>query len=167
MSNASIPGLASIRKQYPDLGRALQYLEDVQNNVALQTNASPVGLTEPPLPHTALSVKGGGGMVDVAITDTTPQYRAKNHFVEYADNPSFTNAHKVDLGAGQNWRGMIGNGTFHFRSYSAYPTSGPSGMIYHAPVNTEGGSQPAMQPGHGIGTGFGLQPYTGSTPPKR
>jgi hypothetical protein len=170
MADASVPELSSILQEFPSIGRALQYLQQAHNNVAQQVNASPIGITPAPLPHSAISVKGGAGILDIAITDTTPQFRGKSNFIEISDNASYSNPHVVEIGAGRNWRQNVGPGEFHVRSYAAHPTSGPSDPIYHPAVSTVGGTEPAMQPGQGSGTGgggYGSQPYTGVVVPKR
>jgi hypothetical protein len=169
MAKLSIPGLASIIQQYPDIGKALETLQNATNNVANQTNASPVGVTDPPTPHSAISVKGGAGIMDVAITDNSPQTRGKLHFFDYSTD-GFKTFHTKSIGPAKNWRGTLGNGTFQVRSYAQHDTSAPSDFIYHPPVSTSGGSEPAMQPGQGSGTGqhgFGRDAFNSVTQPKR
>jgi hypothetical protein len=173
MANAATPNLSSILQKYPDIGRALQYHQDALNNIGQQSNASPVGAPPAPAPHVGLTVKGGGGIFDAAIDDNSPKYRGHSNFLEYSDNPSFSNAHVIHLGPSRNWRGSLGPGTFHFRSYSSYPTSPASAPIYHPAVSGEGSAAPQMQAGKGSGTsqtpgyGFGNVPYNATKPPIR
>lgn len=173
MPNASIPRLSAIKQKDDDTGRALQYLEGVVNNLGQQTNAAPVGATPPPQAHASLSVKGGAGIFDVAIADNSPKFIGHQNFVEYSPDASFSNAHTISLGPSRNWRGSLGSGSYHFRSYSAYPTSQPSPHVYHAPVSGGGAVEPVMQQGQGSGTsqtpgaGFGNVPFNAPTAPKR
>lgn len=173
MANASIPRLSAILQQSPDIGRALQYVQDVANNLGQQTNSSPVGAPPSPPPHTSLTVKGGAGIFDAAITDNSPKYRGHSNFLEYSDDSNFGNAHVIHLGPSRNWRGSLGTGTFYFRSYGAYPTSQPSPPIYHGAVSGGGSAEPQMQAGQGSGTshtaghGFGGVPYNADKPPIR
>ena len=138
------------------------------NNLGQQTSAAPVGTNPPPTPHSKLSVKGGGGIVDVAITDNDDSYRGKEHFFDYSQD-GFKTWHTKSLGPAKNWRGQLGDGPFEVRSYAQHPTTGLSPMIYHPKVDTAG-AQPAMQPGQGSGTGqsgYGDVPYTGAKVPIR
>lgn len=173
MADASVPRLSSILQQYPDIGRALQYMQDVSNNLGQQTNAAPVGSNPPPTAHTSLTVMGGAGIFDAKIVDNSPKYQGHSNFLEYSDNASFENAHVIHLGPSRNWRGNLGTGTYHFRSYASYPTTEPSAAVYHAPVSGGGSVEPALQAGQGSGTsqvsgaGFGKVPYNATKPPIR
>lgn len=173
MPDASIPRLAAIQQKDQDTGRALQYIQNAINNLGVQTNAAPVGATPVPQAHAGLSVKGGAGIFDVAIADNSPKYQGHSNFVEYSPDASFSNAHVISLGPSRNWRGSLGSGTYHFRSYSAYPTSQPSQPVYHPSVSGGGAVEPAMQQGQGSGTsqipgaGFGNVRFNAPTQPKR
>ena len=156
------------------LYEALIDLQAAHNNIAQQTNAAPVGENPEPTGHSAISVKGGAGMYDVQLTDNSPKYRDHHNFVEYSTDEGFSNAHVVSLGPSRNWRGSLGAGPYHFRSYSQYPTTGPSEMTYHpTPVSAHGSAEPPMQHGQGSGTsstagsGFGSEPFTGDVRPTR
>ncbi len=139
------------------------------NYVAQQLNASPVGVTPPPQPHASLSVKGGAGILDVAVSDDSPQYRGKEHFFDYSmDN--WQTVHTKSMGPAKNWRGSLGSGTFQVRSYSQYATSGPSPYVFSDPVDATGATEPDMQAGQGSGTGdqgYGGAAYNAPSPPKR
>jgi hypothetical protein len=169
MANLSLRNMARIRQQYPDIAEALADLMASHNSVAQQVNASPVGATPSPAPHAAISVRGGAGILDVALSDNSPQYAGKEHFFDYSQD-GFKTFHTKSLGPAKNWRGSLGTGSFQVRSYTQYPTSQPSSMLYHPPVSTTGDSQPEMQSGQGSGTGtagYGQTPYNADTPPKR
>lgn len=173
MADASIPRLSAIEQKDQDTGRALRYIQGVVNNLGVQTNAAPVGATPVPQAHASLSVKGGAGIFDVAIADNSPKYAGHQNFVEYSPDASFSNAHVISLGPSRNWRGSLGSGSYHFRSYSAYPTSLPSQPVYHPAVSGAGTSEPAMQQGQGSGTsqtpgaGFGSVRFNAPVQPKR
>ena len=169
MSNLSIRNLSRIRQMYPEIGEALDDVQKGINNGFSQVNASPVGTTPAPAPHAANSVVGGAGILDVAVTDNSPQYAGNSHFFDYSTD-GFKTFHTKPMGPSKNWRGSLGKGMFQVRSYTQYPTSGPSPMLYHPPVSTAGTTEPAMQAGQGSGTGtagFGQQPYNATVPPKR
>ena len=169
MPDLSTRNKAWIRQNFPQIAEALDDHERAINNTAAQVNASPVGLTPAPRPHAANSVAGGAGILDVSVTDNSQQYQGNQHFFDYSTD-GFKTFHTQPMGPSKNWRGSKGTGTFQVRSYTQYPTSGPSQMLYHAPVSTAGTTEPAMQAGQGSGTGtagFGQQPYNATTPPKR
>jgi hypothetical protein len=170
MADASIPHLASIKLTNPDLGRALEYLQTAMNNVARQTNASPVGTTPAPQPHAANSVVGGAGILDVSVTDNSPQYQGLHHFFDYS-NDGWKTTHTQSMGPSKNWRGNLGSDTFVVRTYSQYLTSAtPSRPLYHAAVDTSVALEPAMQAGQGSGTslsGFGNVAFNTTKPPVR
>jgi hypothetical protein len=167
MANASIPGLAAIRQVSPEIGRALEYLQTVQNNVAQQVNAAPVGIIPSPTPHAALDVQGGNGYFRVDITDSSAGYRGKEHFVEVSEDLSFQNPHLIHLGASTSWYGPLGEKNLHFRTYSQYPTSAPSAPTYHNNVSGVGGTTPSISSNQVGGQGYGLLPYMTVTPPTR
>jgi hypothetical protein len=173
LSDASIPRLDAIQKKDSDIGRALQYVQNAVNNIGQQTNAAPVGVTPAPQAHASLTVKGGAGIYDIAIADNSPKFIGHSNFVEYSQDASFSNAHVISLGPSRNHRASLGAGPYHFRSYSAYPTSQPSQPVYHAAVSGAGTVEPPMQQGQGSGTsqtpgaGFGNVPFNAPTQPKR
>jgi hypothetical protein len=170
MSNANVPQLAAIKLRDPDLGRALEYLQNVANNMGQQGNAAPVGTLPAPSPHAANSVVGGAGILDVQVTDNSPQYQGLQHFFDYS-NDGWKTVHTQPMGPAKNWRGSKGSGTFAVRTYSQYPSSStPSSPLYHAAVDTTGATEPPMQAGQGSGTGlagFGSVAYTTPKPPVR
>lgn len=143
-----------------------------QNNVAQQTNSAPIGQNTPPPSHSALSVKGGAGIFDIAVTDNNPKYRGAENFFEYSmDGQEW---HTRSMGPSRNWRGSLGQGPFQFRSYSAHPTTGASDHTYcDGMVSGAGSAEPAMQASQGSGTsnvpgnGFGAVPFTGDRRPVR
>ena len=152
----------------PDQQRLLRRLIDSHNNVAQQTNADPQALQTPaPLPHSALKVTAGGGYFKAEITPSQGNYRAAEHMIEVSEDSNFTKPHLEHLGASTTLYKQYGEKTLHFRSFCQHSTSPPSEPVYCKNVNGAGGTAPTVsstQPGL---TGYGQQPYNGSTPPKR
>lgn len=173
MADSKYRNRSAIASKYPEVAEALDDLNSASNNIAQQTNAAPIGSSPAPAPHAGLTVTGGSGIFDAAIDDNSPKYRGHSNFLEYSNDSSFSSAHVIHLGPSRNWRGSLGTGTYHFRSYSSYPTSAPSTPIYHPPVSGAGSVEPKVQAGRGSGTsksagyGFGHIPYNSTTPPKR
>lgn len=167
MANLTPRNLNQIRAKDQMLGDCLTDIVKAHNNVAQQTNASPVGVTPEPTGHSALTVKGGAGYFAIQITDNSPSFRGKEHFVAVSETTDFANAHKIHLGASKTWYGQLGAKTLHFASYPSLPTSGPAQPIYQYNVDGTGTTAPDL-PGDSEGLdGWGTQPYTTDTVPIR
>lgn len=171
MANASIPLLASIIQKYPDIGRAFQYCQDRDNNIAQQANAEPVGQTAAPPAPAQLSVTGGAGIIHAIISDPNPTYRGNSYTLEVipAGGNWDTDALPIHLGPSRAYRGSLGPGSYSVRACSGYNTSNPSPWIY-ADVNATGASAPGFPKSTGSGTGgggWGNVPWDGNSPPKR
>jgi hypothetical protein len=166
MANLQPRNLKQIASTDSLLGPCLTDIVDAHNNIAQQTNASPVGITPSPDKHADLKVSGGNGFFSVQITDNSPSFRGKENFLEVSEDRAFTTPHVIHLGASQSWYGNLGAKTLHFRSYSQYPTSPPGSPIYEYGVNGASGSAPAIQ-GNGSAAGWGTQPYTTDKVPTR
>lgn len=172
MAKASIPNLASILAKYPEIGKALQYIEEVHNNVAQQVNAEPVGQTPAPPSLAKLSVTGGAGIAHAVVHDPSPTYRGNSYHLEVipAGGNWETDAHPISTGPARAYRGSLGTGTYHFRACSGYNTSNPSPWVYQNNVSLDGTTPPAFPKSTGSGTGggaWGSVPFDGNTPPKR
>lgn len=172
MADASIPRLASIVQRDSDVGRALQYVQDVVNNLGAQTNSAPVGTTPAPQQLATLNVVGGAGIVHATINDPSPAYRGNSYHMEVipAGGNWETDAHPIHLGPARAYRGSLGPGTYHFRATSGYNTSNPSPWVYAMNVNATGSTPPPFPKSTGSGTGgggWGSVPFDGNTPPKR
>lgn len=172
MANASVPRLASIIHKYPDIGRALQYLEETTNNLGQQTNSSPVGETPAPPAPAQLSVTGGAGIIHAVIHDTNPTYRGNSYHLEVipAGGNWDTDAHPIYAGPARAYRGALGSGTYHVRACTGYNTSNPSPWVYCNNVSADGTSPPPFPKSTGSGTGggaWGNVPFNGVNPPKR
>lgn len=171
MANASIPLLASILQKYPDIGRAFQYCQDRDNNIAQQVNAAPVGETGAPPAPAQMIVVGGAGIIHAVISDPSPTYRGNSYTIEVIPTGGdwATDALPIHLGPSRSYRGSIGSGTYSIRACSGYNTSNPSQWIY-ADVDATAGSPPAFPKTTGSGTGgggWGNLPWDGSNPPIR
>lgn len=172
MPALTIPNLAAILQQYPDIGKALQDVQDATNNLGTQTNAAPVGSTPPPPPLTKLEVLGGAGMIHATIHDPSPTYKGNTYHIEVMPSGGNweTDAHPIHTGPARSFRGMMGEGTYHVRACSGYDTSNPSPWVYALNVNANGSTPPPFPKSTGSGTGggaWGIRPYDGSLPPKR
>jgi hypothetical protein len=92
-------------------------------------------------------VSGQNGHFNVALSDQNNVYAGVNYFAAHADNPNFTNAHIIDLGASRNHNVFLGNVGRYWMGYSSYANSAPSSPRYH------GGTQPAIVQGGGTNAG--------------
>lgn len=166
--------LAAIRSGNYTPAQLHECLSDIigsVNNIGPQANAAPVGSYPQPQPHSKLSVLGGNGIFDIAMTDESPQYRGNENFVDYSETADFSDFHTIHVGASNNHRVNLGKKALHFRSYPSYPTTGPATPIYH-PTVVDGSApdEPPMQANQGSGTGtqgWGAQPYNTDNPPIR
>lgn len=171
----------AIKSKYPEVFEALEDILDLQTQTMTQANISPSGQTSAPPPISSLSVVASGGVFDMSIVDFNPVTRGINYFIEYSTTPSFVAPTVIDLGASRNHRANLGNQTFFFRAYSAYPTSPRSNPVYFGtqsnPTGVVGGGTftgPAPQASQGSGTsngassgdgGFGNQQSRGKNNP--
>src|SRR6185503_12826727 len=121
----NLNAIASGKYTPQQLYECLKDIVASHNNIAQQVNAEPVGVTPAPLPHSSLSVVGGGGILDVAITKDTPAYRGEENFFDYSNDNGVT-WHTKSIGPAKNWRGSLGSGTFLVRSYASHSASGSS-----------------------------------------
>lgn len=167
MANLSIRNLARIREKFPEIGEALSDVQAAHNNIAEQTNASPVGQTPAPLGPAKLTVTGGAGFFRAHIDDNSPAYRGKEYFLEASEDEAFSNPHKMHLGATTDHYVQLGPKVLHFRAYSAQSTSAASAAVYAKNVDGTGGTAPAVQGNTPGGDGYGANPYNTVLPPKR
>lgn len=168
MANLKPRNLQNIRSKDEQLGDCLKDITDSINYHAQQTNASPTGSPIPaPTQHAALNVSGGAGYFSAQIVDNSPSFRGKENFIAVSSTKDFSNAHKIHLGASKTWYGYLGTKTLHFASYSAYPTSGPGAAVYALGVDGTASAAPDVPGDSEALHGFGLQPFTTPTVPKR
>lgn len=161
------------------LAIALENIVDGVNNLGKNLAADPTKTLPPPNPIQQLTVKTNGmGLVHAVITDNGHIKKGVHYFVEYDNNPNFTQPHVVHLGVSRSMSpltlpGSDDNGnpqSFYFRAYSQYPGSHPGpivkfGGIVPTPVSPGGmqqltllqstGSGTAQSNGEQGGSGFG------------
>lgn len=170
MSDLSPNGLSELKGRDPLAYRVIKQLLDSHNALAQQLNGNPTGAeVPPPQPHAANSVVGGGGILDIKVTDNTEQFRGVEHFADVIPaGGSWEQAQTIHMGATQNYRKYIGSGQYQVRTYTQYPNSPPSGFLYHPGViDTSGDAEPTMQAGNGQ-VGYGTTPVlNGFGIPKR
>lgn len=171
MADLSTKNLSAIRAMGP-LGvlvaEALEQHAASINTVGQQVNVAPVGQIAPPPSHAAVSATGGGGKLDIKISDPSPAYRGAERFADISPDSGFSTFHTIHLGATHNWRGDSPvTGMAHVRTYSQYPTSAPSAYVYHpTPVNTAAPTVAATQSGNAV-SGYGAKFNNSVLPPKR
>jgi hypothetical protein len=170
MSDLSPNGLSELKGRDPLTYRIIKQILDSHNALAQQLNGNPTGSEVPaPQAHAANSVKGGAGILDIQVTDKTPQFRGVEHFADIVPvGGSWEKAQTIHMGATTNHRAFIGKGQYQVRTYAQYPNSPPSAFTYHPNVvDTTGDGEPPMQSGNGQ-SGYGRTPYLNSVGvPKR
>ncbi len=159
----------------PDFGTKLsEMIVEMQQgigNIAQQTNSNPTGDPLPPPPVNGLNVTANNGHFQVAINHEGAEfYRGIKYYVDHSDNPQFTNAHTVELGAARNANLFLGNSSRYFRAYAAYTPSQPGPVAYHGgaqPTPVLGGGAipgPRFQLSEGSGTGTRGVSHSGPGP---
>lgn len=155
-----IPGIG------PHLSEALRILEEGVNNLGNHIAVDPAGtIPSPPAPQSLTVKTNGTGLVHAMISDENSIQKNLSYFLEYSENPAFTQPHVVHLGASRTMSPILlpskddsGNPqTFFFRAYSQYHGSHPSGPIYFGgntptAVNPGGTQQMTLIPSTGSGT---------------
>lgn len=180
LKNVKIPGYSDFGTR---LHETLKAIVSGTNNTEQQANLNPVGHPiAPPQVNQLHAVSNGQGLFSLQITDNNKIYRGIRYYVEHDTDPQFGNPHPIALGDSRTHHIFLGNGTFHFRAYSAYPGSGPSSPVYMGtssnptPVvggGTIGAPTPIASQGSGTGApGTGLNgpgkiPFRGDAPPQR
>lgn len=161
-----LPQLKHVESADPKLYSALKAVVEAVNNLGRGTGVDPAGAISPPSAPAAISVHGGDGIFDIAITDNSPLVRGISYFVESDTTPAFAQPHVYALGPSRNARLALGNLTLYWRAYSQYPGSDPSAMTAfgNPPLAVVGGgvAGPAQQPSSGSGTAPGTGQQGGS-----
>lgn len=180
LKNVKIPG-------YEDFGtrlhETLTAIVNGTNNTEQQANLNPVGQpTAPPQINNLKVLSNGQGLFSVQITDNNKIYRGVRYYFEHDTDPQFGNPHPVALSDSRTHHIFLGNGTFHFRAYSAYISGTPSSPVYFGtstnPTPVVGGGSigaPAAIASQGSGTGAagtglsgpGKIAFRGDVPPQR
>lgn len=172
MPDLFLRNLTTIKRRDPELGEALEQIQTSHNYVAQQVNASPVGVTPPPLAPASITATGGAGIVHVTVGDPNQMYRGNEYHMEVMphDGNWATDAHPISTGPARAYRGNLGVGKYVVRACTGYGTSAASPWIYSGVVDATGTSAPVFHKSTGSGTGgggYGSLPFTGNTPPKR
>jgi len=165
-----IRGLSS--PDMPDIGSRIyevfQGILQQNQNVQMQTNSNGDGTPAPPPQVNGVQVSGANGYLHVAVNDTNDIYSGVQYYADHADNPNFTDAQTVPMGAARNVNIPVGNQDRYVRVYSSYGSSPASSPVVHggtAPVSVNGGgtnSGPAFLPSQGSGTGLPGQSAVGN-----
>jgi len=174
-----IPNLPWIRKltipDIPDLGLRLhamfQAVARQSQAVSDQGNFNPQGQPETPPPVQGINVSAQNGFHTVTLTDQNAGIRRGiNYWLERDTSPDFSNPHVIDLGQSRHHTESLGNGTFYWRGYSSYGSSGAGEPVYHGgstPIGVNAGGPigpPAILPSQGSGTGAPGQGLVGPGP---
>jgi hypothetical protein len=169
MARPQVKQLSYIKTADHKLGEAIDDLIRAHDNTSQNLQNDPNGADVTPAnvasvkAQTGTAVIGGvtiGGGVHVAITDNSKIGRAVHYFVEYSNDPNFTNPWVEHLGPSRNKMISLPNGTYYFRAYSQYPAGGPPSapILFSSPIVVTGSPFPALLPSQASGTG---QPSTG------
>ena len=158
-----------------DLGvRLYEALSDIQHQqqaVTQQTNSNPVGNPDPPPAIDGLTVTGQNGHFHLQVQHNADFYRGVQYHAEYADNPGFQNPRPISMGDSREHTIFLGNGTYYWRAFAAYPSSPAGPAAYHggahSPQPVSGGGSigsPAFLPPQGSGTGAPGEGLSGPGP---
>ncbi len=153
------------------LYEAISDLDHQHQTVAQQTNSNPTGQPLPPPAIDSLTVTGQNGHFHAQIHHSADFYRGVEYHIEYADNQAFQNPRPVALGPSREWHDFLGNGTYFFRAFAAYPSSPAGPAAYHGgatrPQPVSGGGLiggPAFLAPQGSGTGAPGEGLSGPGP---
>lgn len=161
--------------ELPDLGsRLYEALSDIDSHlssVAQQTNSNRTGQPLPPPSIDSLTVTGQNGHFHVQIQHHAKFYRGIQYYAEFSDNAGFQSPRAIAMGDSREITQFLGNGTYYWRAYAAYPGSAPSSPAYHggagSPQPVSGGGSiggPAFLAPQGSGTGTPGQGLSGPGP---
>ncbi len=167
----SLPPGITMQELGARLYEALSDVDAQHQTVAQQVNANPTGHPLPPPAIDSLSVTGQNGHFHLQIQHGAEFYRGVTYHAEYADNPAFQSPRSIDLGASREHTTFLGNGTYYWRAFAAYPASKGGPPAYHGgahspqPVNGGGAiGGPAFLPPQGSGTGAPGEGLSGPGP---
>src|SRR6185369_6456682 len=167
MPNLALKNLAHLNTLDPSgiLYRMFKQLEDAHNNAAQQTNASPVGVTDPPpqissVKHEVLTA----GTHKLTAEDNNPVNRGIHYIFEISTTKDFVPGTITVLPPSASRTAIVttGAGAIFSRAYSQYQTSAPSSPVYApSPVDAGGGARIATLGGTGSGTEPSNDPQAG------
>jgi hypothetical protein len=152
------------------MGVMLDKIVSAVNQVAQVSGVDSTGFTATPNPPQALNIKAADGLVHATIQDGSNRSRAREYFLEYANEPGFSAPHVQHLGVGRhafiNLPAKNDSGVaqpWYFRTYSM-----DKGSKSASPKINYGGSTPtAVSVGGTIqltplaSTGAGTAPTNG------
>jgi hypothetical protein len=166
----NVPQIANIQDK--NLADALQKIVNAHNQLLQGIRVDSSGLSPAPKQVAAVSVLGGTGEVDIAITDNSVVGSGVvlpiTYWVEYSTDPNFADPPPYQypvLGA-RNFRLKVPPLHLYFRVYSQYFGSHPStpavfGGATPTSVNCTTGASPAQQTPQGSGSSPAGRPGTG------
>lgn len=153
-----LPKLGKLKTISTDLHDTVKQIQSYVNAFSVQMGLDANRSFPAPGPpqQVIASVAAATGLMQVSIVDKQPKGRLINYFVDYANNPAFTNAITVPMQATRTCRMYLGVGTYYVRAYSQYFGSNPSQKI------NVGGAVPTplvvageVPPGGGVPQGSG------------
>lgn len=158
-----VPEFETVRQRDPELYQGLMRLLQTLDRGFELAGIDPANPLEKPEAPNLLEVSAADGIFDFKITDNSPtKRRGISYFLEYDTRADFETATTLEVGAGRNYRVMLGNQTLYFRCYSQYLASQRSAFTYYgtkdAPTAVVGGGTlngPTVQAGTGSGTSSG------------
>ncbi|MDE2099617.1 MAG: hypothetical protein KGL39_20360 [Patescibacteria group bacterium] len=160
-----------IRSQDPRLYEALSDLDQQGGVLEQQVNGNRTGQPLPPPAIDGVTVTGQNGHFHVQIQHSAQIYRGIQYYAEFADNPGFTSPHTIHMGDSREHTQFLGNGTYYWRAYAAYSSSGPGAPAYHGgaanPQPVSGGGSiggPKLLAPQGSGTGSAGEGLSGPGP---
>jgi len=156
----SVRHLNYLREKDAKLYELVTDLQSGIERLSTQLAANPNGDMPTPPPVSSVTVSASNGIFSAAIFDNNPVLRGITYFLEISTVPEFMpRPYVISLGPSRNWVGFLGSGTWYFRAYSQYPSSGPSAVVYFgtstAPTAVTGGGSvptPPLATGAGSGT---------------
>lgn len=169
----TVPEIAVVRTQNPRLADALDKIVNEINLTQKATGVAPAGrLPNPTL--ASIAVAANDGIFDAQLSDPAVEQPGTSYFLEYSTSPEFPSAstHVSGPHSGRNISGLnLGNQTYYFRAYSAFPGGTATSPIVvfggTTPTGVAGGgtqTPPPLSAGQGSGTsqapgfGFGTPP---------
>lgn len=165
LSTKELPGFG--QKLYEAFSDLLQ----AHRTLAQQVNGNSSGNPAPPPAIASVKVTGQNGHHNIAIADPNQVFRGVRYYAEYDTSPQFSNPRVVPMGDSRNANVFLGNGTYYWRAYSAYMSSGASQPAYHggaaSPQGVDAGGSvggPLLQDSQGSGTGTPKQGISGPGP---
>jgi hypothetical protein len=142
----SVPEIAYLRTKDSRLADALDKIVREINLTQKATGVAPAGRLPAPSTIAGLTVTAANGIFDIAISDPEVEQPGTAYFVEYSISANFPSSqtHVSGPHSGRNVTLTLGNATYYFRAYSAYP-----GSTAVSPIIVYGGANPTGVPGGG------------------